>query len=176
LPHPNPADAVDAFLHDLRRCLACVTRDGIVRNQDSAKPGQDHSVTLRSSSAPVKVEARRGGATKLALRVALLYRVAPHLTDWAVYIVSYHYGLLDVDEKEILVYHWHPQVQGFVTPHLHVGPGAKAERTELRKAHLPTGRVSLKDFVSLLIREFGVQTLREDWKDVLGPTALGEGP
>ena len=48
-----------------------------------------------------------------------------------------------------------------------LGRGAKTGRTELGEAHLPTGRVALEDFVNLVIEDFNVLPVRDDWKEAL---------
>lgn len=86
---------------------------------------------------------------------------------WEAAPALYYYDLRDADDREIVSYHWHPQVFGIAFPHLHLGPGAKAGRPELQTAHLPTGTVALPDVVLLAVRDFGVTPLRPDWPAVL---------
>jgi hypothetical protein len=82
----------------------------------------------------------------------------------------YKYTLEDEHDGEILGYNWHPDGPGeFRDPHLHLGNAAQIGRPELEstKAHLPTGRVTLEDFVSLLIEGFDIEETRRDWKTIL---------
>jgi hypothetical protein len=46
---------------------------------------------------------------------------------------------------------------------------AKIGRKELdgAKAHLPSGRVAVEEFVELLIEVFGIKNRRADWKTTL---------
>ncbi len=82
--------------------------------------------------------------------------------------VAYHYTLGETESHEILSYQWHPNVPGSVSfPHLHLQYGALLGRPEFERAHLPTGRVTLEDFVRLLIADFGVSPARDDWKQAL---------
>jgi hypothetical protein len=37
----------------------------------------------------------------------------------------------------------------------------------IQRAHLPTGRVSVEDFLRTAIRDFGVKPQRDDWETVL---------
>lgn len=63
------------------------------------------------------------------------------------------------------------------SPHVHVSCASTVSlprsRTEQQRIidigglHLPTGRVFLEDVVELLIREFDIQLLRDDWQEVL---------
>jgi len=40
-------------------------------------------------------------------------------------------------------------------------------REEFQRAHLPTGRVALENFVRLLIVDFGVPPEKDNWEDEL---------
>ena len=70
-----------------------------------------------------------------------------------------------------MAYHWHPTERSDVMfPHLHLGPGAKAEQSELMKAHLPTGGIALEDVLRLAIRDFAVRPRRRNWAEILDST------
>lgn len=112
-----------------------------------------------------------GSGTELAVRVSQQYRLieVPRATKpWQVTTVAYHYTLHESDGAEILSYQWHPGVPNSVSfPHLHIRHGARIGREEFQRAHLPTGRVSLEDFVRLLIVDFAVPPEKENWEDEL---------
>ena len=102
--------------------------------------------------------------------------VASVPSQYQIRLASYSYEVLDREEREILVYHWHPGgVSDITFPHLHIARVALLPlvRTDplrtvaLGEMHLPTNRVLLEDVVELLIREFAVAPLREDWRTVL---------
>jgi hypothetical protein len=60
----------------------------------------------------------------------------------------YQYSLNDAEGREIVAYHWHPAGESNVTrPHAHLGVGARVDHPQLLKAHLPTNRVSIEDFL-----------------------------
>jgi len=87
---------------------------------------------------------------------------------WHISTVAYSYALRESGGHEIPAYHWHPRTASSVTfPHLHLGHGAQVGRPEFDRAHLPTGRVALEDFVHLLIEDFNVPPVRENWEDLL---------
>jgi hypothetical protein len=89
------------------------------------------------------------------------------------------YELLDYDERELFVYHWHPTGSSPVRfPHLHVAGAAPIplaapagdappRRLAIDKAHFPTDRVSFEEVVGLLIRDFDIEPHREDWERIL---------
>jgi len=88
----------------------------------------------------------------------------PH--HWSVRITTYVYTLYLPGDAMLLAYHWHPEGRSpITTPHLHVG--SATARAPLAGAHLPTGTVTLPQVLRLAIREFGVQSLRNDWPAVL---------
>jgi hypothetical protein len=90
-------------------------------------------------------------------------------------LVSYEYRLLDLDQREIIAFHWHPTGLSNVTdPHLHLSSrlnpiemGRNQEPLDLVDMHIPTGFVTLEDVVRLLISEFGIAPRRDDWGDLL---------
>ena len=83
-------------------------------------------------------------------------------------VVSYLYAVRVPDGIEILAYQWHPEgVSSVITPHLHLASGSGVTRPRLLGAHLPTGHVTLAQFVRCLIEELGVEPRRPDWRAVL---------
>lgn len=125
-----------------------------------------HPLTLMDGL-PVEL----GGGTGLTVQVSQQYRVIENpdpREPWQVRTVAYHYTLGETGGHEILSYQWHPNVPGSVSfPHLHLQYGARLGRPEFERAHLPTGRVTLEDFVRLLIDAFAVPPAREDWEQAL---------
>ena len=105
------------------------------------------------------------------LRLEQYYRITEppsSRTPWQVEIVGYDYAVYDSDEREVLLYHWHPRGGSpVVSPHLHLGNGAQVGRRVVRDAHLPTGHVLLSSLLRLLIVEMGVQPRRQDWDTIL---------
>jgi hypothetical protein len=90
-----------------------------------------------------------------------------------VFAVAYEYRLLDRHERELLVYHRQPgpAFPGPDHPHLHVSAALAARVTAtavreiaLDKLHLVTECVTLAAFVRMLIDEFGVRSVRADWR------------
>ena len=112
-----------------------------------------------------------GGPSQLRFRLQQNYRIIesePSGTLWRVEVVDYDYTLYDVEEREVLLYHWHPVGNSSVeTPHLHLKQGAQVGRAEVRDAHLPTGDVSLNAILRVLIEEMGVRPRRSDWESIL---------
>jgi hypothetical protein len=80
--------------------------------------------------------------------------------------MKYVYSLDDDAGNVIVAYHWHPDI-GPRYPHLHVRATA---RRDVMKAHFPTARISLEEFVRLLIEDFDVRPRRSHWKKILVQT------
>jgi hypothetical protein len=119
---------------------------------------------------------RRASAVQenLYLTVEDYFRVVEdpgHPHPWATRWVGYQYTLRDIDDREIVAYHWYPEGRSHITtPHIHLGPGAEIGRRDLARAHLRAGRVMLEDMLQFVITELGVRPLRRDWSEVLDRT------
>jgi hypothetical protein len=80
---------------------------------------------------------------------------------------EYSYTVAQAEGLEVLAFHLHPRPRAGMACHLHLGAGAGSLMPELAAAHVPTGPVTAVHFVRFLIEDFGVRTLREDWRGVL---------
>jgi hypothetical protein len=123
---------------------------------------------------PVRLNAVVGGARRLHLTVKLAFAIVESDRKSAgqrVNIQMYQYSILDYWHKELLVYHWQPDVVGPDFPHIHVSAALNAqigaleqEQIALDKLHLPTGFVTLQSVIRMLITEFDIRPLRADWQ------------
>jgi len=106
------------------------------------------------------------------LSVSQQYQIIEFEGGFRVHTLSYAYKLDDaLDGHEIMAYHWHPQPHQTVQyPHLHLSYGARIGREEFQKAHVPTGRIALEDFIQFLIEAFDAIPARDDWHSVLDET------
>lgn len=110
------------------------------------------------------------------MRLAMSYTViADPSTDYRVVVARYFYDLAEVREHgtqlEGLGYHWNPSSdEGPRFPHLHVYADREVLGKHLQKFHLPTGPISVETFIRLLIVEFDVTPLRDDWQALLNGT------
>ena len=160
----TPAEAVAKYQSGIQRLLSCVS-NSVVSVAGGYYP----------SSVPHSLIAESGllrGASRLMLTLEQYYRIAEppssRTAPWQVEIVGYDYAVYDSDEREILLYHWHPHGGSPIAlPHLHLGSGAQVGRREVRDAHLPTGHIPLSALLRLLIVEMGVQPRRQDWDTIL---------
>lgn len=167
----NVKEAVNNYRNPLKEAVNCVT-DPILLF--SARGGyeveEEYSLTLREGD-PVRL-----AGMGIAISISQYFRpVRDDRKDYGPFRVrttAYYYTVEDVSGDEILAYHWHPDTPNSKTvhPHVQLEYGAKVGRPELAGSHIPTGRVTVEDFVRLLIELFGVLPRRPDWRDVLGHT------
>ena len=152
----TPPRAVANFLRPIRKAVACITKTALsVQCSDPSSV----QVLLLGTGDPVEL---RSDTEKIAITMLMNYRVIPadgELGKWKVQTVGYYYNLL-VNDEERLAYHFHPTTPRIWFPHIHI----REPRT--RKLHLPSGRISMEEFIRLLITEYGVKPTR-DWESAL---------
>jgi hypothetical protein len=178
--------AARTFKEWLQRAVSCVTREVLVVSPGGYEPSppdsDPHTVSFRDDPIPL------AGPAKLFLSVNHHYRlVRPTGTGrWKVQTAAYFYEFDDVQGRELLAFHWHPDTPGAVPyPHLHVGPGVvqvdslvaaglsaqhNALRPELQGAHIPTSRIALEQVLALALQHFNVPPLRTNWESVFQST------
>ncbi len=155
------------YVGPLQQALSCVSK--AVLRPSSHEPSQNPLV-LSSEQMPERLV-----NTDLYFTVAQWFSIIEDSKNgpWRVTTAGYKYTMETENGEEILGYHWHPKaLSPFKEPHLHLGSGAKIGRAELEttKAHLPTGRVSMEDFIQLLIEVFSAHPKRRGWKAALQKT------
>lgn len=179
-------EAEDVFLARIRTTLSCLADCSIFRSP--AAPDRIQYLTAferGTGNQNLLSLVTHEGTGDLTLRFAHLYRIEHDPDDQAhgpytVRTVGYSYRVLDVEEREIALYHWHPEGNSPVlTPHLHVPSAApmqmaqrfassrKGVKTDLGSLHFPTAHIFLEDIAEFLIRDFAVASNRSDWQSVL---------
>lgn len=85
---------------------------------------------------------------------------------------GYMYGLQDPNGSEVFAAHWHPLGSSpYVDPHYHVGAAALSDDGVFSpRAHIPSHRVSLEEFVRFVITQFDVEPTCDDWNERLRST------
>ena len=166
----TPPEAVRNFLEPLQHALSCVSQELLTVRGGYHPSGTPHALTLGNSPAIL------GRDRQFALKVIQHYRIIEHegvRGPWKVRTVAYYYTVEEAGEsgREMFAYHWHPSERTAITfPHFHLYQGAGPMRDDVRKAHFPTGRVSFEDVLRLVITQFGVLPLRDDWAAILDQT------
>jgi hypothetical protein len=170
----RPERALRALIDQLRPVVACVTAQPLLalRDRRAATTGQ---IVFSPESPRLRATHRQH---TLLFSARLDYAIgsdddSPRRFD--VRTVSYTYRVLDREDNEIVAYHWHPDgVSSVRHPHLHLSNqirpidlGRNQTPLPLADYHLATGVVPLAHLVRMLIEEFGVEPLRDDWDEVL---------
>jgi len=169
VPGQTAREAVENHVRPVQWALSCVT---------DAVPGH-RGGTYVSEKSHVLTLGTDNGSTFLSgadLKFSFIqhYSILQLEGDqpYRVRTAYYAYGLEDLEGDEIFAYHWHPYgISPVGYPHLHLKHGARIGRPELIRGHLPTGRVSLEDVLTLVIEQFDVKPLRSDWREVLEESA-----
>ncbi len=165
MPGKTPSQAVDAFLRPLDRAISCVSR--IPLHADGRSAGKTHMLTWNNDR-PVLLKARHG---QIRLELRMGYEIVPAAGErgpWKVATRVCTYSVHASDGADLLTYHWHPATVREHRPHAHVGSAVlRPDAAITRKTHLPTGRTAIETVLRMCIKEFGVQSLREDWEHVL---------
>jgi hypothetical protein len=151
----------------------------VIHNARAAALEEEYFLTLPGAD-PVRVARRGGGHCQIRIeeRFAIVRSsIESAAAEYTVATRKYAYTLDDDGGKEILAFHWHSREQGFDLPHLHVSAGAGQLVDVFHRAHIPTGRVALSDFVAFLIRDFDVTARDPSYRRVLQRSmAAGEEP
>jgi hypothetical protein len=149
----------------MQKTVSCVTSSVLRPSKGGYEESADPRL-LTFSDDPIVLRGEAG----FSLSVRHYYRVK-HGTGrsrWKVSTVAYYYELQTSSGDEVISFHWHPEQRSSVTsPHLHIGSGAGVKIEGFYKAHLPTPRVLLEDFLQMLIEDFDVQPERADWEIAL---------
>ena len=160
------AEAVNGYVDSANRVVSCVT-SSVVSVGGGYHPAATPLILALNNGHPVEL----GGPSQFRLQLQQTYRIMePVARDglWDIMVTSYAYAVLDSEQREVLVYHWHPRSNSpVVMPHLHLERGALVGRPEVRDAHLPTGTISIALLLRLLIEDLLVEPIRKDWESIL---------
>lgn len=163
----TPAEAVHNFVDPLQQSVHCIAPAYVnVRGGYHVQP-EPHTLTLNDFES-ISLKCDRD----LTLWVTHDYNIVeakddPELGPWKVHSRGYIYLVCD-GEQPLFAYHWHPKT-GFDVhfPHLHMYWLESLGQPEAAKMHFATGRVSLESVIRLLVREFNVKTIQDDYAKIL---------
>ncbi len=161
-------DAAHRLVADLRRVAGCVTASRLLARPTGRHAGSEWLVGLVGPG-PVRASGPLRGST---LSAQMTVEAAGDIARVSGYAVAFNDRL----GIELLAWHWHPGADfaGPDHPHVHVSAAlrpslAAGERAviPIDKLHLPTGPVALAAVVRMLVEEFGVQPIANDWRERL---------
>lgn len=167
----TPELASERFTHFFSETLSCVTTHGLIGIQKKRL----NKITFYPP-APVYTNA---GAV-LFVSVTHVFTIVEDKQEGGYKVSSreYFYKLADnpyesEHDKGVFSYHWHPISYPIRHPHLHITitPILGYHGLELRinRAHYPTSRVCVEDFVRLLIEGYDIKPRcnRSEWSRIL---------
>jgi len=169
-PDPESAqEAIAEFLTDLRDSLRCVT------NVQPSAFQKSENIFVIFFADPASVATRAGGQLFLSgtQNFTVVKTVDGH---FRAHTRGYSYILAEdstATTKGDVSYHCHPFDFDLRTPHLHLAYEPHVTSREIEKkiarAHYPTSRVCLEDFILLLINYYDVKPigLKSVWSRVL---------
>ena len=182
----TPAEAVAAFLRRVRSTLSCLNSATVYASRSVSGVPRSLVIFAEGQRAPDRVLLpTHGGSGDLVFHIAHQFMIQRTLDigtreTHSIVTSFYQYRILDYQENEIAVYHWHPTGKSSVThPHLHVSAAGSIElrqrigsklasrKTHLGRVHFQTRQILLEDVVELLIREFSVDPRHSDWQRIV---------
>ena len=161
----TPTEAYFELIDPIQEALNFIAVGRLTLGKDARgiRPGTAEIVTLNDGDPATLLSPLAG---PLLLTVSL--RVMAHKIDvgrdsYHCQVVGYWYTLYTADEREVIAYHWTPEVSGNqrAFPHLHVGSvvaaSSRVAGNTFNKLHIPTGVVSVAAFVRFAVEELGVE-------------------
>jgi hypothetical protein len=158
VPGKTARDAIEVFAGFLNETLSCITDRKLVAFQDG-----DNTFKLLYTS-PIPISTANGNrfyleVTQICNAVELEDGTFKARTREYSYVFSASSAHTD---HGILAYHWHPHESAVRIPHLHlkvtVQTGTPVIEGKISRAHFPTSRVCLEDFVYLLVKYYDIKS------------------
>jgi len=160
-------EALQGYLEQLQKIVSCVAQDVCF-----AYPNNKGRQALAWSEGAVKL--KREGGTALFIDIGQEVDDPIPENKPAVTTRYYIYSILDADFKDLIGFHYHPELDDdpVMYPHIHVYADADERFAlfNLHKRHIPSGRVALEDVIEWLVVELQVKAIREDWQKILAET------
>jgi hypothetical protein len=173
---PSPEEATDEFVARLRVTAACVT-DRPLAHTGYRPADVPYVMGFAPRGQPVVLRTE-ADVRRILFDFSIEYQVIPEVGvrgSFEVRLVGYVFELLDMSNRELFAWHWHPSGNSRVTrPHVHlpsrIAPlelGRGLEPLKLADFHIPSGHVALADVVWFLIAEAGIRPRKRDWEAIL---------
>jgi hypothetical protein len=153
----------------MNETLSCVTERRIAPYQESENL---YKLLFRS---PAPIMARNGD--RFYLQVTQVCTAEKNDDGmFRAHMRQYSYVFSDspiADYHGIVSYHWHPHDFARRNPHLHLritqNMGYPEIERRISRAHYPTSRICLEDFVELLIEDYDIRSdlHHSTWKSIL---------
>lgn len=165
--------AIQNYLTELQTIVSCVASEVCY-----VYPNNNGRQVLAwfgtSQSHPQPLLLKRKNNDKLFIDIRQEIRQPTARNNYLVSTKSYLYSILDAEKKDLIGFHYHPELDDdpVVHPHIHVYADTDKRFADfnLHKRHIPSGRVALEDVIEWLIIELEVKALRSDWQRILQTT------
>ena len=126
-----------------------------------------------------------GGLQLAVLQRFIMLQPGRTRGGWEATIAAYSFELSTNDGHELVAYHWNSVTRvGVPYPHIHIGRSLahpalpspfRRQISQLSKAHLPTGFISLAQLLETLVIDLDVVPRRNDWSEVLAAADMDLG-
>lgn len=165
----SPEKAIERFIGFFQETVGCLTDKYLYLHPESKKR---YRLFLKI---PAPITSRNG--SRFYMSVAQLFMVE-ECDDgmFKVHTREYSYVFSDspvYSHHGLVSYHWHPDEYALRDPHLHLKitpeTGYPEIERKIGKAHYPTSRICLEDFVLLLIKYYDIEPVmgRGRWGPIL---------
>jgi hypothetical protein len=170
LPGKSPKEAVENFAGFICETLSCITSDPPQAYQESENL---YKILFKK---PARVTAKNGDPFYIQVTQTFTVKETVDGT-FKVHTREYSYVFSSSSvpaHKGILSYHWHPEDFDLHDPHLHItitpNMGYPEIERRISRAHFPTSRICLEDFLLLLIKYYDIKPVLHSstWKRILG--------
>jgi len=169
VPGKSEREAVEQFAGFIRETLNCITSAKLKAHQASEK------LLKLFFDPPARVVAKNG--EKFYISIAQTFTVEQREDGlFKVHTRQYSYVFSTTQSSTHhgrVAYHWHPNDFELRDPHLHISltptVGYPPIDQKISRAHFPTSRVCLEDFVEFLIRYYDIKPpiAEREWKRIL---------
>src|ERR1700733_5403343 len=170
MPTNRGHHAIRSYLNELQMIVSCVADEVCyVYPNNTGRQALAWSGTDPSDPHPLLL--KRKNNSKLFIDISQEIQQPTARNNYLVSTKSYLYSILDADKKNLIGFHYHPELDEdpVMHPHIHVYADADKRFADfnLHKRHIPSGRVALEDVIEWLILELGVQTKQPNWQKIL---------
>lgn len=165
--------ALQDYLEEIQKIVKCVAND-VCYYYPNAKGRQSIAWSSPDPEVSEPLRLKRQDGSVLFIDIGQEVEDPIPTNSSTVTTKYYLYSILDSESKDLIGFHYHPELDDdpVLYPHIHVYADADKRFSlfNLHKRHIPSGRVPLEDVIEWLIVELDVKPLQEDWQTVLKET------
>lgn len=170
MPTNKSHHAINTYLTELQTIVSCVA-DEVCYFYSHNNNRQTLAWSKCNTSVSQPLMLKRKNGHKLFIDISQEIQQPNVRNNYLVSTKSYMYSILDAKNKELIGFHYHPELDDdpIIHPHIHVYADADQRFAEfnLHKRHIPSGRVALEDVLEWLIVEMQVKPRQSNWQKVL---------